>query len=211
MESILSGIKNIIFDFGGVILNLDFDKSFKAFEKLGIENFNEMYSMAIQSELFNELEVGKINANEFIELIKTQLPSTTSDQHIIDAWNAMLLDIPTERIDLLLQLKNRYRTFLLSNTNIIHYEKYAAELKSNYGYESFDPLFEKAYFSHNMGLKKPGREIYDFVIEQHQLNPSETLFIDDTAKNMVGAEASGLRTYLLPPNQDIIELFEGTP
>jgi glucose-1-phosphatase len=207
MDHLLNGIKNIIFDFGGVILNLDFNQSFEAFKALGIENFDEMYSMAVQSELFNQLETGSIEPDIFVENLKSQLPEGTTKLQIVDAWNAMLLDIPEQRIEMLLQLKSKYRTFLLSNTNAIHYDKYVDELHKLHGHDSFASLFEKDYFSHTLGIKKPGREIYDYVIEKHGLAPDETLFIDDTEKNLKGAKESGLRTYLLPPNQEIVELF----
>jgi len=201
-----SDIKNIIFDFGGVILNIDHELTEEAFRKLGINDFDKLYSKAIQSNLFDDLEKGTISADNFIKEIKKIINVSESD--IVNAWNAILLDIPKERIEILKKVKNNYRTFLLSNTNIIHYEKYVADLEKVFGHKDFSPLFEKSYFSYQVGMRKPNKEIFEYVLLQNGLKPEETLFIDDSIQHIHGAEKTGIKTYFLKAGEDISVLFE---
>jgi putative hydrolase of the HAD superfamily len=201
----LIGIKNIIFDLGGVILNIDFQKSTEAFKKLGFNDFDSFYNMAKQSELFIKFEKGEINAQEFrnnLRMFKNDL----SDEQINLAWNAMILDIPKARIDLLLRLKTKYRTFLLSNTNEIHFKKYDKEIRLSSGLTGMDELFEKDYYSYKLGMRKPDKKIYEYVISENNLIPSETLFIDDSTINMEAAKQCGIKTYLIEKENDILNI-----
>jgi len=200
-------IKNIIFDFGGVIINLDRQLSIDEFRNIGISDFKEVYEYAVRTKLFENFEKGDISPAFFRDELRKFIPGRITDKEIDRAWNAILLDIPPERIKLLERLKLLYRTFLLSNTNIIHYEYYTQNLQKHYGYHDFSQLFEKDYFSHRIGLVKPGKEIFDFVLKESGLDPHETLFIDDLAENIEGAKRAGLSTCLLPPQQSITSLF----
>lgn len=209
MKDILKGIKNIIFDFGGVILNLDMQRCINEFAKLGVADMGDFYLGVSEHQIFTKLEKGEIGDQVFYDEVKSFLPSEASNQQIERAWNAMLLDIPAHRIALIDRLNRgeEYRTFLLSNTNAIHYEHYVGNLKKEYGYTDFSELFEKDYFSHKLGMKKPDIEIYRFVLQDARLQPEETLFIDDSPANLIGAEALGIRTFLLTPDIDLSELF----
>ncbi len=201
-------IKNIIFDFGGVILNIDFNKSIKAFSELGIDSFEKYYSHYIQSDFFADLETGNISPEVFYESVKKLANNKCSQEEICNAWNAMLLDLPKNRIDLLKKIKTKYRSFLLSNSNAIHYDKYLADLNKEHNIASFDNLFEKTFFSFRLGIKKPSMEIFSLVLSQNNILAKETLFIDDSIQNIEAAKNCGLHTYCLKPSEDVVNLFD---
>lgn len=203
-----SSIRNIIFDYGGVILNIDYNLTVEAFRQLGLKDFNKLYSKAIQTDLFDKLEKGDIDESFFFQTIRELSGMGLSDDNIRKAWNAIILDMPDKRIKLLEKLKVHYRLFLLSNTNSIHYQVYMKQLKERFDVQDFSCLFEKTYFSFQLGIKKPDPEIFELVIRENGLIPFETLFIDDSIQHIQGAEKTGLKTYLLPPSKDIIEVFD---
>lgn len=193
-------IRNIIFDLGGVILNIDFKKTEQAFVNLGIHNFAELYDQFHATELFLNFENGTVTPEEFISELQTKAHGIPKEK-IIDAWNAMLLNFPERRIRLLLDLKKRYRTFLLSNTNAIHhdaFQKIYPGIIDSAG--SLDACFEKVYYSHLLKMRKPDKAIYQFVLDQNGLVAGETLFIDDTQDNVLAAESVGIKgLYLKRP------------
>lgn len=198
-------IYNIIFDLGGVILNIDYAKTTNAFKALGVSNFEELYSQQHASTLFKQLERGEVTRQGFIEAMDKYTPENTDPKKIIDAWDAMLLNFPSERIALLKNLKSQYRTFLLSNTNAIHLEQVQHMYKNTTGSGSLDDCFEKAYYSHLIGLRKPNKEAYEFVLNEQGLKPGETLFIDDTLPNIETAEALGIKTLYIKPGQELLD------
>lgn len=204
------GIKNIIFDFGGVIIDIDFWLSINAFVKLGAENFDEIYSQSQQSGIFDELDKGLISPDTFCKALKKYLPPTVSKQVITDAWNAILIGIPENRIHMLEEIRKHYRTFLLSNTNIIHYPVYIKELQEKYGYKDLSELFEKIYLSFELKLRKPDIAFFKMVLEENSLKPEETLFIDDSEQNLPPASTLGMKTLFLQNGMDVTSLFEGS-
>lgn len=189
----MEGIKNIIFDLGNVIINIDGDRTVNAMKELGFKDFQESYTLLRQSDLFNWLEKGLISPEKFHTDLKTHFNNDVSSAMIDDAWNAMLLDFPKKRIELIQELKSKYRLFLLSNTNIIHYRKYNNDLINRFGF-GLSSLFEKAYYSFDLGMRKPDMEIFEYVIKDSNLKPIETLFIDDSAENIDTANQLGLKT-----------------
>lgn len=193
-------IKNVIFDLGNVILNIDTKLSEKAFAKHDLNNFGELYTLAAQSEIFDRLEVGRISPSDFYAEFRHLTNSNLSNEIIRDCWNALILDYPPARINLLADLKQKCRTFLLSNTNRIHYEFYNPIINQQFGYDGLESLFEKAYFSHEIGIKKPDSKIFEYVLEKSQLNPTETLFIDDNKANIEAASVLGIHTLWLKDN-----------
>jgi FMN phosphatase YigB (HAD superfamily) len=203
----LNGIKNIIFDLGGVILDIDYNLTVKAFDGLGIPNFKEQYSKMSQSNLFDNIETGKISPVEFRDLIREVAQKTISDAEIDTAWNALILHLPQYRIEILKNLQVNYRLFLLSNTNKIHYDDYSEVIKRENGIEGLEPLFEKTYLSHEMGLRKPDPEIFQVVLNENNLVPKETLFIDDSPQHIASAKTLGIVAYHLE-NEDIGDLFD---
>ena len=183
--------KAIIFDFGGVIINIDFVLTHAAFRELGVEDLDAKFSQTQQSGFFDRFEKGEISPESFRKEIKHYLSSDVSDKEIDAAWNKMLLDIPEQRIEWILKLKEEYHCVLLSNTNKVHYDYYRGSLESVHGYKKFSDLFHKTYFSHEIGMRKPDADIYNYVLEDLKLKPSEVLFIDDTQKNIDAAKDLG--------------------
>ncbi len=201
-----NGIENVIFDFGGVVIDIDFNLTHKAFENLGVKNLDKLFSKAKQTELFDKFEKGILSDNEFRNEATKLLNINISEKEFDNAWNKMILDIPEKRIKLLQTIKSKYRTFLLSNSNKIHYALYYSELRTKHKIMCFEELFENVYFSFNTGMIKPDKDVFMFVIEQNNLNPEKTLFIDDSLQHIKAAEELGLQTYHLN-NIDIVSLF----
>ena len=202
----LQGVKNILFDLGGVLFHIDYQRTIKAFQKLGLTDFEAHFTQHQQNDVFDAFETGKISAHYFVDELQKLLPHC-SEQQIIDAWNAMLIGIPKENLDLLEKLSNDYRLFLLSNTNVLHIQVANAYLKKTYGTASMNGFFEKAYYSYEIGMRKPHKETFEWVLNNAGIQAEETLFIEDTAQHIVGAKASGLKTHHLESNSAIISLF----
>ncbi len=196
----------IIFDLGGVILNLDYQRTIDAFKKLGISNFEEMYTQASQSNVFDDFETGKISSQHFINLLLPYLPVGTSPNKVVHAWNAMILDFPKERLKLLDELKSKRRTFLLSNTNELHLQEVIRSLSKTTD-RTLESYFEKVYYSHILNLRKPNLEIFEYVCKEQNLNPSETIFIDDTIGHINGSNSFGLQGFHLEKGTTITDLF----
>ena len=199
----IKGIKHIIFDLGGVILNIDYQLTSKAFKQLGVNNFDELYSQKEQIQLFDELETGKIDNNAFFDRFNVLLNTSLSHQQIEVAWNAMLLDWPIRRLQILQQLQNQFDLFLLSNTNSIHEAAFTKSLEQTHGLSSIALFFDNAYFSHRLGLRKPDTRTFEHILQKHQLNPSETLFIDDSIQHINAADSIGIKTIFLDKGMTI--------
>lgn len=203
---IQENIDTIIFDFGGVLINIDYHKTIDAFKELGIEDFEERYSQADQTSLFNELEVGEISAQRFVNDLLRFLPQGTSPNQVVHAWNAMILDVPKSGVDLLQRLKGKYRLFLLSNTNEIHIPKALAEWEKTSDVD-FYGCFEHVYLSQEMGMRKPNEEIFERVCREQNIQPENALFIDDSSQHIEGASKVGLNTIHLTPEVSLVSLF----
>ncbi|GAB2539696.1 HAD family hydrolase [Rufibacter soli] len=195
-----SSIKNIIFDLGGVIINIDYAKSTDALRTFAPADTTVDFSQKAQSELFDLYERGDISSQDFREGLRKEYGITATDAQIDEAWNAMLLDIPAERIELLRALSKHYRLFLLSNTNAIHMLAFNEIMATSFHIPSLDSLFEKAYYSHLVGKRKPDAAVFEHILEENGLHREETLFIDDSIQHIVGAKEVGLQTiHLAPP------------
>lgn len=204
----MQGIKNIIFDYGNVIFRIDFQKAQQSFVDLGIKNVAEFFSHSGHHPIFNEFEKGHISAAEFRDGIrKVAHHPNLSDEDIDNAWNSLLIGVPAGNHEVLLKAKTQYRTFLLSNNNQIHYDWIMNYLQREYRIESNAMFFEKDYYSHLMGMRKPDPEIFEYVINTHQLNVAETLFIDDSPQHLKTAEKLGLNTHLLPLDTSLPEFL----
>lgn len=210
--SLDSRVKNVIFDLGGVILNIDFDLAIQAFRQLGIPDFSSLYSRFKQSSLFDDLETGHISPEQLHQALSEHLPSNITPEQMDLAWNALLLDFPEENIRLLERLKNQgcYRLFLLSNTNIIHYRSYCEQLNQRFGYPNLGSLLEKEYYSFEMGVRKPDLRIYQQVLEDAQLRPEESIFIDDLEENIHAARKTGMLGHHLTGGETLTDLFADT-
>ena len=204
----LSGIKNIIFDLGGVILNIRYQNALEAFQKLSTSQQTIAFTQQKQSRLFDEYETGRISDQAFREGLRQHYEIEASDAEIDAAWNAMLLDIPAERITLLQALSQKYRLFLLSNTNAIHLVHFTRLVAEGFAIPSLDSLFEKTYYSHLIGQRKPDAPVFEHILKRHQLHRHETLFIDDSIQHIEGARQVGLQTLFLAPPLTINEVFK---
>jgi len=201
----MQNIRNIIFDLGGVILDIDLKRTELAFAALGIGNFNQYYTLQTATPVFENLEMGKITPETFYDEFRQIAQLPLGNESIRDAWNALLLEFIPERIDLIKQLKQRYNIYLLSNTNQIHYNYFANAYNEQIGGE-FDSLFTKSYYSYQLGMRKPSKEIFEKVIQNENLEAAKTVFIDDSEANIQGARLAGLQTIHLPHPQTILEL-----
>jgi len=194
-------VKNIIFDLGGVLINLNYQLTRKAFEDLGVEDFDAFYTQHKVNPLFENLEVGAIEPEAFYEALREATGLTLSNDQLETAWNAMLLDFPIERLLWLDQIKNKYNIYLFSNTNAIHYKAFTtiyAQTAPLIGLNTdFNHFFKTAYYSHTLGQRKPELAAFEAVIQDAKLDPAQTLFIDDTISNIEGAQKAGLRTIFL--------------
>ena len=201
----MEGIKNIIFDLGGVIMDIDVKKTLQAFTGLGAKNIHEYFGHGFAASFFSDHESGKISDEAFILKIKKLLGGEVSDESVIEAWNALLLFFPPERISLLKELKTRYRIFLYSNTNTIHRQEFSKIFRKSFSGE-LDDLFEKAYFSHVLGHRKPDLGGFEQIIKENGLDPKETLFLDDALMNVEAAIKTGLKGLYMPPGFYITDI-----
>lgn len=198
-------VKNIIFDLGGVLLNIDFERSQQAFATLGIHNFKEMVTPFHGNELFNSLETG-LDADAFYDEFRKLTSTQHSNETIEAAWSALLVSFRKESIQQLLKLKERYQTFLLSNTNEIHVQRFQHMFRSTFEGKELDACFDAAYYSNRIKIRKPAPKAWLHIISNHSLLPEETLFIDDGAANIEAAKQLGLQTIHLLPGMYIEEL-----
>ena len=199
-------IESIVFDLGGVILNIDYNLTRTAFEKAGVPNFDEMYSQTDADDLFRNLETGKISEAFFYTEINKRTGLCLSRTEIQQAWNAMLLTFREKSLQFLQVLKPKYKLFLLSNTNHIHlkeFNKIYLEKEREFAFETF---FDKAYYSCEIGLRKPNADIYELVLKENKLVPGNTLFVDDSIQNVESAGLLGMHTVLLQPGKYIEDL-----
>lgn len=200
------GIKNLLIDFGGVLIDLDRERCIHNFKKLGLEKVEELLNVYHQQEAFMQQEKGLITPAEFREEIRTMAGKLISDKQIDAAWNSFLVGIPTYKLDLLLKLREKYVVYLLSNTNEIHWKW---SCKNAFPYRTFtvDDYFEKIYLSYEMKMVKPEPEIFKAVIEDADIDPKETFFIDDSEINCKVAQELGISTYTPKAGEDWSPLF----
>ena len=202
----IEGIQHIIFDLGGVLLNLDYGATERAFEALGVENFGALYGQLQQTTLFDDLETGRITKAEFIKAMQDAAPQLSlTEEQIVTAWNAMLLDFPLRRLQILQQLRLYYDLFLLSNTNEIHEEAFNAILMQGHSIPAMGAFFDRIYFSHRVGMRKPDKDIFERILEENEIKPEHTLFIDDSPQHIETAKALGIQTIYLEKGMTIEE------
>ncbi len=201
------GIKNILFDLGGVFLDINYQLTEQAFIDLGIADFGQRFNQQFSNTLFEDLETGKIDPETFYEAFRKETGTDLSNKTIEVAWNALLLDFPPERLTWLEGIKEKYPVYLYSNTNIIHYQCFIKMFEDKFGGKNFNDYFIKAYYSHELGLRKPYADSYKQLLKLENLEAGETLFIDDTLKNIEGAKAAGLQTLWLQPGMVLQEVF----
>jgi HAD superfamily hydrolase (TIGR01509 family) len=200
-------IQNIIFDLGGVIMNIDYQRVIIALKEIGINDFDKFYNQLGQIDLFDNYDKGLITPAEFRKGIHKVSRINVSDEAFDRAWNLMLVDIPEDRIRLLKSLKKHFKTFLLSNTNEIHLKHLFEYTQKTYNLINLDPLFNNTYYSCRVHMRKPNTEIYLKVLDDENLKAAETLFIDDFQPNIDAAVSLGIKGYCLTMENSITALF----
>lgn len=195
-------INTILFDFGDIFINLDKEAPIVAFTKLGLKEWTEDLD-----ELNLSFEKGKISERQFIEGFQKHMPNASIEE-IRSAWNTILLDFPLYRLEFLQMLSQKYRLFLLSNTDAIHIDSFQHKAGVTF-YREFYQCFERVYFSFELGMRKPDAEIFNYLIKKHDLTPKRTLFIDDKKENTDAALALGFQVWNLQVGQeDVVHLFD---
>jgi putative hydrolase of the HAD superfamily len=199
-------IKNIIFDFGGVIIPVDPMVYAEGMIELGCKDIAGLHEQFLREQVYSRFEKGEISPEEFRELLRSRFENHVTDAQLDHTWNLMLGEVPPYHVKFLEEIKSNYRTFLLSNTNKIHYDHYQAEFCKDYQYYSLDDLFEKAYYSFHLRLYKPDPAIFEFVLKDSGLIAKETLFIDDNRENVEAAKRIGLQGIHLAQGMDVMEI-----
>ena len=190
----MQNIENIIFDLGGVILDVDYNLTRIAFEKLGVVHFDEMYSQANADQLFQKLETGKISEGQFYKELNRCTGLNLSPEEIRKAWNSMLLSFREESLKFLEKIRPTYKIFLFSNTNYIHINSFKETFHQKKRTKTFEEYFDKAFYSCEIGLRKPDAASYNWLIKKLNSDPAKTLFIDDSLHNIEGAKKAGWQT-----------------
>lgn len=202
-------IDTILLDLGGVLIDVDYHATTRAFGELGFRDFETLYSKAKQGHVFDAFETGALSPTEFRDRLRQLLNAPITDAQIDHCWNAMLGTIPQERIDLVNRLKQQYRVLLFSNTNAIHVPAFEAIVAGVNGLHDFKALFHGAYYSCGIGLRKPEAAAFDHVLSMHGADPVGTLFIDDSIQHVIGARAAGLNAeHLDLDKEDIIRMSD---
>lgn len=192
-------VKNILFDFGGVFIDVDYQRTSQSFSQLGVTNFDELYAQHHANPLFEQLEKGEVSPTAFFEFFRSATGLPLSNEAITTAWNAMLGSYRISSLQWLQTIRSQYRIYLYSNTNAIHHASFTASFEQQFPGKRFDDFFVKAYYSHTCGFRKPYPASYTKLLQQEGLLAHETVFIDDTLVNIQGAAAAGLQTIHLQP------------
>lgn len=198
----MSTTKNLIFDLGNVLYDIDFVKMYKAFDDLGVPNFENHFTLNKSDQIFFDLEKGFIHEIEFCKGFNALYNLNLTHQQIVDAWNALLIGYRKESIDWLKEHNTQYATFLYSNTNQIHYDYFIPQFSREIG-GNFEKLFKTPYFSHKMGQRKPDPASFQFILDKEGLKADETLFIDDNEPNIMAAASVGLQVLHLKPGMRV--------
>lgn len=202
----MEGIKNLVFDFGGVIINLTRNRCIEAFARLGVDVREELGSIYFPKDIFMQLEMGELTASDFRDCIRLLTSQRLTDNQIDEAWIAMLAEVPSNKLNLLLDLRQKYNTMLLSNTNVIHWE-WSLENVFSDGNHNINDFFDKVYLSYELHKLKPNPDIFEYILSDSGILPHETLFIDDALVNCKTAETLGFYTYTPEPREDWSHLF----
>lgn len=204
----MAPIKNILFDLGGVLIDIDYQRPVNEFAKLGFADFDTHYSQHNADELFIRLEKGEISPEQFYQILQSSASAPVSFTQLEQAWNSILLDFRPDSISMLQKLRPKYKTYLLSNTNAIHHRAFSDMFEDMVANLALDDFFDKSYYSHLIGKRKPDAEAYQFVLDDAGIRAEETLFIDDTRMNIEAAAALGFRVHELKKGEKIEKLVK---
>lgn len=196
----------VLLDLGGVLIHLDYQLTIDAFKKLTAQDFQLIYSQANQESIFDKYETGQISSQAFINKLKEQLHPSVTPNQVVAAWNAMILDFNRESLETLVELNATKRVFLLSNTNELHMQKVLRKL-AEVTDKKIEDLFEKIYLSHDIKLRKPNTEVFEYILDDLKIKADQVLFIDDSEQHILGAKSIGIVAILHPQNTSIKPYF----
>lgn len=200
-------IKNIVFDLGGVLIDLDFKSGINGLQKAGFANVKEQLLTFDRESIFQKFELGEMTEDEFRNAIREKSIVTLTDTDIDNLWNKILLEIPHEKLKLILELRGKYMVYLLSNTNPIHWN-YIRKNAFNYHGFRVNDYFEETFLSFEMHLAKPDKAIFERMLQDANLLPEETLFIDDSEANCEMAKELGIHVHHYHVGDDLSKIFE---
>ncbi len=196
------GVECLIFDLGGVLVDLDWERCVNQFVEIGVDNIDDILSTTHQKGFLLDYELGTISTEEFREKVRELSSKSPSDSEIDDALTALLVGFPKEKLDLLYELKKRYKVLMLSNTNKKSFEFIVEEFISKDG-KQIEDYFDKCYLSYEMGLSKPSEEIYQAILQDFNLTPEACMFFDDSPVNVEAAKKLGFHAEVIAPYSEI--------
>jgi len=201
-----NNIEAVIFDLGGVIVNIDINAGFQRFKSIGIGLDQEPHHIIKNNDVFLRYEVGQISTEVFRDELRKISNQNFKDFEFDEAWNSIIKDFPIENISFLKRLKTEYRTFLMSNTNELHIKHCSQKLSDNFDCNKFDDLFEKVYYSHTSGMRKPNNDFFEHILNENGLKAENTLFVDDFIENIETANQLGIKTFHITNGCKIVDL-----
>jgi len=207
--SLLENIDTIIFDIGNVLIDIDYEVMVAEFAKIARVDFHQIVTYTHQDRVFDQYEKGQISSAQFMDTLRKHLKPGVTDQEIDAAWNSILIHYPAEKFELLKKLRDQYQVLALSNINELHVAAIDMQVKHQFGAADMSSYFDHAFYSHEMGARKPEQEIYQRVLEEKSLDPSRTLFIDDKLENINAAAALGIKVHHLTDRNALLDLFAG--
>lgn len=208
MSDLLKGIDAIVFDFGNVLIDLDYPRVIREFRKVAQKNQNNIEKLVVDAKVLKVFEIGKIGPDRFRAEVNRILDVSLGEDEFDAIWNSMLKSVSKQRLEKVLEIRKKYKTYILSNSNIIHELAFEEMVMEATGMPSIRDYVDEAYFSHELGMRKPDAECYEFVIEDIDLYPSRMLFLDDRLDNVEAARKSGMKAVqIFQPDKQINEIF----
>jgi putative hydrolase of the HAD superfamily len=198
-------VKALLFDLGGVIVDLDYKKTANAFENIGLQNAEKAYSQFNQTDLFNLFETGHISSEEFLAEIQNEITNQVNLSEITKAWNSMIIGFQHSKLEKIKKLSEQVPCYLLSNTNEIHLN-YIEHLLQEMGFKHFLNIFESCYFSHQIGKRKPHKETFEWVLNQMNYDAQDVLFIEDSPQHIEGAKSAKLNTFYFKKDSSLSDI-----
>lgn len=209
MSSLIQGIDAIIFDIGNVLIDLDYPQVIRQLSRRAQKNQHNLDKLVVDSKVLRAFELGQIGPDRFREEVAKLLGCKLAESEFEQIWNSMLKEVSRERMSKILKIKQRYKTYILSNTNLTHELAFEEKVLEATGRPSIRDFVEQAFFSHEIGMRKPDAECFEFVIDEIDLYPSRMLFLDDRLENVQAAKKAGMKSFQIQqPDKQLSEIFQ---